>query len=55
MWGVKKASWQDDKNEEKCFTIDYFGYNKHKKELKNSDCYREFTLLFDGKENKEDA
>ena len=52
MWGVKKASWQDDKNEEKCFTIDYFGDNKHKKELKNSDRYREFTLIFDGEENK---
>lgn len=52
MCGIKKASWQDDKNEEKCFTIDYFWDNKHKKELKNSDRYREFTLIFDGEENK---
>jgi len=52
MWDVKKVSWQDDKNEEKCFTIDYDWNVKHKKNLKNSDCYREFTLIFDGEEQE---
>lgn len=52
-WGV--ASWRDDENKEKCFTLDYDWNVKHKKNLQNSDCYREFTLIFDSKENKQDA
>ena len=51
-WHVK-ASWYDE-NKGKSFIPNYDWNEGHKKDLQNSDRYREFTLIFDGKENKED-
>lgn len=52
---VEKASWRDDENNEKSFIPNYDWNKKYKKDLQNSNRYREFTLTFNSKENKKDA
>ena len=50
-----KVLWRDDNGQEKLIFNDVFQNEDYKKELQDSDRYREFILTFNGEEKKEDA